>query len=79
MNIHTDLACDAVGVLKSTCKQYKKYGSLKVIETKVDKECIKTYQMGVYTTTSSKVFLGSQHSQYKHLKSQWKYIMYFIF
>ena len=37
MTINTDLAVEAVGALKSNEKQYKKYGDLKVVETKVDK------------------------------------------
>ncbi len=38
MNIYTDLAAEAVNTLQSKQKQYKKYGNIKVVETKVDKE-----------------------------------------
>jgi spore protease len=41
MNIRTDLAVEAVGVLKSKHKEYKKYGNLKVVETNVNKELAK--------------------------------------
>ncbi len=35
--IHTDLAAEAVDTLKSKQKEYKKYGNIRVVETKVDK------------------------------------------
>ena len=41
MDIRTDLAVEAVGVLKSIHKEYKNYGNLKVVETKVNKHLAK--------------------------------------
>lgn len=38
MNVHTDLAFEAVSTLKSKNKEYKQYGNIKLVETKVDKK-----------------------------------------
>lgn len=50
MGIHTDLAFEAVDVLQSKEKTFKKFGNLKVIETKVNKELSKKInkKMGDY-------------------------------
>lgn len=41
MNFNTDLAAEAVSTLKSQCKEYKKYDTIKLVETKVDKKLSK--------------------------------------
>ena len=42
MNLRTDLAFEAVDTLKSKIKKNKKYGDIKVIETRVTKELSKS-------------------------------------
>lgn len=41
MNLRTDLAFEAVDTLKSSQKDYKNFGSIKLVETKVDKQLAK--------------------------------------
>ena len=45
--IHTDLAAEAVDTLKSKQKEYKKYGNIRVVETKVDKTLSSGFRIGV--------------------------------